>query len=111
MVLILLIFVLTMAVSIGAYWFVQRSFAKRDKSALKARLGGKAVGAKQPSASKVNLIQGDKQERKKILDWILAKINIDRALQNLLEQSGSTWAPGQVCIACLALALVALFFL
>lgn len=107
MVFILVIFVVTMAVSIGAYWLVQRSFTNRDKSALKARLGGKAAGAKQAGPSSVNLIQGDKQERKKILDWILAKINIDRALQNLLEQSGATWAPGQVCIACLALAFVA----
>lgn len=109
MTLLLIIFVVTMVLSGGAYLIATRTLEERDTAKMRDRLVGKApveTGASQNTP----LFLPDSERQKSIMARLLAAFNADRSLQELIEQAGLPWAPGQVVIASLALGLVAFNF-
>ena len=56
-------------------------------------------------AAKPLFLGGD--DAKTLIAKALQRLNIDRVLNNLVEQAGVAWAPGQVALVCVACTLVA----
>jgi tight adherence protein B len=57
-------------------------------------------------ASAAQLFVPDGEKQRGVFNLILAKFNIDQQVQNLIEQAGSSWTSGQLCMVSLVLALV-----
>ena len=106
MTLLLIIFAVTMVLSGGAYLIATRTLEERDTAKMRDRLVGKAPAATVSSQS-TPLFLPDSERQKGIIARLLAALNADRGLQELIEQAGLPWAPGQVVIASLAAGLVA----
>lgn len=104
-----ILFAVLLCVSGGTYWLVQRTFANRDALKVRDRLSGKAgrdaqAGGK-TAAAPLFAAEGDQHQA--LLPRILAWLNIDRALQGLLEQAGVGWTTGQLLLGMLVVTLVA----
>ncbi|MCB1020582.1 MAG: hypothetical protein KDC27_11680, partial [Acidobacteria bacterium] len=104
-----ILFAVLLCVSGGTYWLVQRTFANRDALKVRDRLSGKAgrdaqTGGKTAAAP---LFAAEGDQRQALLPRILAWLNIDRALQGLLEQAGVGWTTGQLLLGMLVVTLVA----
>jgi tight adherence protein B len=104
--LLLTIFVVTMAISAITYLVATRKLEERDTAKMRDRLVGKTPAA--PSAAQSTpLFLPDSERQKGIVARVLAAFDADRGLQELIDQAGLPWAPGQVVIASLALGLAA----
>lgn len=108
MTLLILIFLATLAVTALTWILVQRAFQKSDAARTRDRVAGrekgkKAAAKKQPEMS---LFVGEGTQNKDWLAWALSKLNVDEALNNLIEQAGVRWTSGQVVLGCLLTALV-----
>jgi tight adherence protein B len=104
--LLLIIFVVTMAFSGAAYLVATRKLEERDSAKVRDRLVGKAPAAP-TSAQGAPLFLPDSERHKGLLARLLAALNADRGLQELIEQAGLPWAPGQVVLASLGSGLLA----
>lgn len=108
----IIIFVVVLVLMLGTFAFVNKSMRNRDVTKVRARLTEKGrknaigKGKKKKGEPAAQLFQSDAEAAKGALKWLLKKLNIDQQLSDLVEQAGVTWAPGQVCMACLGLALV-----
>ena len=106
MTLLLIIFVVTMVFSAAAYLIATRKLEERDTAKMRDRLVGKAP-ATTAGAQGTPLFLPDSERRKNLASRLLTALNADHALQELIEQAGLPWAPGQVVVVSLALALAA----
>lgn len=106
MTLLLIIFVVTMALSATTYLVATHKLEERDTAKMRDRLVGK-VPAAAASAQSTPLFLPDGERQKGIMARLLAAFDADQGLQKLIEQTGLPWAPGQVVIASLSLALAA----
>lgn len=104
-----IIFIFAMMLSTGIYLAVQSYFDKRDAGEVHDRLvnRGKKAGADAARpAQKGVLFEGDSAPRSiggRILTWF----NMDRRLEQMAEQAGVEWLPGQIVMGCLGCAFVA----
>lgn len=105
--LFLILFVVTMALTGGVYLLVDRTMASRDVKKVRDRLIGKRDKQVAAPAEATPLFLADGGAGKDMLTRLLKRFSLDRHLQELAEQAGVTWAPGQVVIASLVLGLVA----
>ena len=106
MILILVLFLLTMTLTAGTYVLVNRTLLSRETAKVRDRLTDskpRALSAESPTPA--SLIRPDSDEQGHLLGRLLLKFNLDERLQRLIEQAGLDWAPGQVCMASLLLAL------
>jgi tight adherence protein B len=109
MTLLLIIFVVTMTLSGVTYLVATRKLEERDSAKVRDRLVGKTTAvAANPQATPLFLPDGERD--KNVLSRLLAALNADRGLQELIEQAGLPWAPGQVVLASLAIGLAAFNF-
>ncbi|MBI1355341.1 MAG: pilus assembly protein TadB [Acidobacteria bacterium] len=109
MALLIVIFVATLGVTALTWGLVQRTFQNRDAARTRDRLVGRERTPAKGEAGKApaqQLFLGEGQDTKHVLRWALAKLNIDQALQKLIEQAGVGWTSGQVVASCLLLALI-----
>ncbi len=106
MTLLLIIFVVTMALSGITYLVATRKLEERDTAKVHDRLVGKTQPA-ESGAQATPLFLLDSERHKSLLAKLLTALNADRGLQELIEQAGLGWAPGQVVLASLGLGLVA----
>jgi len=104
--LLLIIFVVTMALSGVTYMVATRKLEERDSAKVRDRLVGKMPAAP-GNAQATPLFLPDSERQKSLLARLLALLNVDRTLQELIEQAGLPWAPGQVALASLAIGLLA----
>lgn len=102
---LIIVFVTTLLVTGGTYLVTNRTLDNRDAARVRSRLAGKSsVNDKEVDAQQLFAAE---QEAKPIHRWVLEKLNVDQALQTLIEQAGVSWASGQVLLACLGCVLVA----
>lgn len=103
------IFIATLAVTALTWVMVQRAFRKSDAARTRDRVAGrekkKTAGAKKKTPE-MSLFVGEGAQNKHWLAWVLSKLNVDEALNNLIEQAGVRWTSGQVVLGCLLAALV-----
>ena len=104
--LFILLFVVTMAISTGAYLFVFRTLENRDVAKVRARLTSRNDVVKAEKTTETPLFVPDGGSKKDLVSRLLHKLSFDRHLQELVEQAGVHWAPGQVVIVGLLLGLV-----
>jgi tight adherence protein B len=104
--LLLMVFIVTMVLSGITYLVATRKLEERDTAKMRDRLVGKAPAAA-VSPQSTPLFLPDSERRKSLMARLLAALNADRGLQELIEQAGLPWAPGQVVIASLAAGLLA----
>jgi tight adherence protein B len=103
--LVLIIFAVTMVLSGITYLVATRKLEERDTAKVRDRLVGKTPAvAATPQATPLFLPDGERQ--KNLLGRLLAALNVERGLQELIEQAGLPWAPGQVVLASLGIALL-----
>ena len=103
---LILIFTTITVVCGGTYLLVNRTLQSRDAAQVHRRVVGNETSDDKKAKKAVSTLfagEGDADAWK----WVLKKFNVDEQLQDLLEQAGKSWAPGQLCIASLGFALVA----
>ncbi len=103
----MILFVMTMALTGATYFIVHRTLLKRETAKVRDRLSNRADPISASSSETTPLFLPEGADQSRLLNRLLAKMNVDRQLQNLIEQAGVSWAPGQVCITALLLALLA----
>lgn len=106
MILILVLFLLTMILTAGTYLLVNRSLLNRETAKVRERLTDSAPRAV-PATTSPSLFLPDSKEKNHLLGSLLQKFNLDQRVQELIEQAGLGWAPGQVCMVSLLLGLAA----
>ena len=106
MILILVLFLLTMTLTAGTYLLVNRSLLNRETAKVRDRLTDSTPRAAAASTSP-SLFLPDSKEKSHLLGRLLQKFDLDQGMQELIEQAGLGWAPGQVCMVSLLLALAA----
>ena len=104
--LFLTLFVVTMALTGGVYMLVDRTIQTRDAKKVRDRLSGKQ-DKQTTSVAATPLFLPEGGAKGDIMSRLLKRFSLDRHLQELAEQAGVTWAPGQVVVAALLLGLVA----
>jgi tight adherence protein B len=104
--LLLIIFIVTMALSAITYLVATRKLEDRDTAKVRDRLVGKSP-AVTTGAQATPLFLPDGEREKNLLARLLAAVNADRWLQDLIEQAELPWAPGQIVLASLGLGLAA----
>lgn len=106
MAILVIFFLILMVITAGTYLMVNRTLLNRDTAKVRERLTGTAQeGTNSPQATPLFL--PEKAEQQRWMRQILQKFNLDSRLQTTIEQAGLAWAPGQVCLVCLLLALAA----
>ena len=105
MILLVVVFAVTLLLTAVTWTVVQRTFASRDAAKVRARLVGKPAPKKDATAQPLFL--GQEEGNGNLVASLLGKLNVDQALQRLVEQSGVNWASGQVVAFSLLAALVA----
>jgi tight adherence protein B len=100
--LFILLFVVTMAISTGVYLFVYRTLDSRDAAKLRSRFDERAASSA-PTAAPLFLPEGLKKD---VLSRLLRKLSFDRRLQELVEQAGVPYTPGQIVLTSLLAGLV-----
>ncbi len=98
------LFLVTMVISTATYLLVNKTFDSRELAKMRNRLTGRVAVA--PSSASAQLFTPDGEKSRGSLEIVLAKLNVDQKLHNLVEQAGVSWTPGQTCLASLLLALV-----
>ena len=106
--LLVAIFLATLAVTGLTWMLVQQAFRKSDAARTRDRVAGRekrgaAAAKKTPSKA---LFLGEGGQGKPWLAWVLSKLNVDEALTALIEQAGVRWTSGQVVLSCVLFALV-----
>ncbi len=107
--LLVAVFVVTLAVTGLTWMLVQRTMRDRDAARTRDRVAGRERNIPDAGAKKApekTLFQGDGTREKPWLEWALSKLNVDQALSSLIEQAGVRWTSGQVVLSCLLSALV-----
>lgn len=104
--LFILLFIVTMAISTGAYLFVYRTLEGRDSAKSRDRLVNRGTSPEASAVTSTPLFGPDGTKKKDILSRFLHKFSFDRHLQELVEQAGVPWAPGQIVAAGLLIGLV-----
>lgn len=104
--LLAVVFVVVLVVSGSAYLLVNRTLDNRDTAKMRDRLVGKTQRVKKQDSEALPLFALEGEGGKGLVRKILAKFNVDHALQQLTDQAGVSWAPGQVVLASLALMLL-----
>lgn len=107
---LVIIFIFALVLSTGIYLAVHSYFDKRDAGEVHDRLVDRAKtltadGTPRPG-QKGSLFEGGSTPNSiggRILTWF----NIDRRLEQMAEQAGVEWLPGQIVTGCLACAFVA----
>ncbi len=112
MTLLLVLFSVTMAITGGTWWVVQRTFASRDAVKVRDRLAGRKESSKDGAAKKQAqaLFAAEEGEQQDLLPRVLSWLNVDKGLQTLIEQAGVAWTSGQILLGMLVLALVSFNF-
>ncbi len=103
----MILFLVTMGLTATTYFIVHRTLLKRETAKVRDRLSGRAEALSASSSESTSLFLPEGADQRRLLNRLLAKMNVDRQLQSLIEQAGVSWAPGQVCITALLLALLA----
>ena len=103
----MILFVMTMALTGATYFIVHRTLLKRETAKVRDRLSNRADPISASSSETTPLFLPEGADQSRLVNRLLAKMNVDRQLQRLIEQAGVSWAPGQVCITALLLALLA----
>ena len=96
-----------MALTGATYFIVHRSLLKRETAKVRDRLSSRTNVTDTVSSGTTPLFLPEGADQRRLFNRLLAKMNVDRQLQGLIEQAGVAWAPGQVCVASLLLALLA----
>ena len=104
MILILVLFLLTMTLTAGTYLLVNRTLLNRETAKVRDRLTDSTPQALSASTS-TSLFLPESKEKDHLFSGLLLKFNLDKRMQELSEQAGLDWAPGQVCMGSLLLAL------
>ena len=102
----MILFVVTMALTGATYFIVHRTLLKRETAKVRDRLTSIANPTDAISSSTTPLFLPEGADQSRLVNRLLARMNVDRQLQSLIEQAGVSWAPGQVCITSLLLALL-----
>lgn len=92
--LFILLFVVTMAISTGAYLFVYRTLDSRDAAKVRDRFDKRVVSS-EAIATPLFLPGGVKND---LLSRLLRRLSFERHLQELAEQAGVPWTPGQIVL-------------
>ena len=103
----MILFLVTMGLTAATYFIVHRTLLKRETAKVRDRLSGRAEALSASSSESTSLFLPDGADQSRLVNRLLAKMNVDQQLQSLIEQAGVSWAPGQVCIVALLLALLA----
>lgn len=107
---LIIIFIFAMALSAGIYLAVQSYYDKRDAGEVHDRLVDRAhthaADGTARSSPKGALFEGDSVPTS-IGGRIMAWFNMDRRLEQMAEQAGVEWVPGQTVMGCLGCAVVA----
>ena len=103
----MILFVVTMALTGPTYFIVHRTLLKRETAKVRDRLSNRADPISASSSETTPLFLPEGADQSRLVNRLLAKMNVDQQLQRLIEQAGVSWAPGQVCITALLLALLA----
>jgi len=102
--LLIAVFVTTLVVTAGTYLLTNRTLDNRDSAKVRDRLAGKAPEPDK-KADAMQLFAAE-QESKPLHRVVLERLNVDQAMQTLIEQAGVGWASGQVLLACFGVVLV-----
>ncbi len=106
MILLALLFTVTLAITGVTWWAVQRTLSGRDAVKVRDRLAGKAPSATTKIQAQA-LFDAADGERQALLPRLLSWLNVDKSLEGLLDQAGSSWTSGQVLLSMLVAGLVA----
>ena len=104
---LMILFVVTMALTAATYFIVHSTLLKRETAKVRDRLSNRADPISASSSETTPLFLPEGADQSRLVNRLLAKMNVDQQLQRLIEQAGVSWAPGQVCITALLLALLA----
>ncbi len=107
MILILVLFVLTMTLTAGTYLLVNRTLLNKETAKVRDRLTDSAQAVTTADSTSASLFLPESKDTDHLLSRALQKLNLDQRLQELAEQAGLAWAPGQVCMGSLLLAMAA----
>lgn len=109
MLLLAIVFMVTLALTGGAYLITQRTLENRESAKVRDRLAGRDARKKSDEKAVAGkpLFVGEDASGKTLVQRLITKLSLDRALQTLIEQAGVNWAPGQVVLGSLGAALVA----
>ena len=108
MTILAILFAVTLAITAGTLWAVQRTLANRDAVKVRDRLAGKAAPAAAAGKTPAQpLFAAEGQRGQALLPRILSWLNVDQSLQSLLDQAGASWTPGQVLLFIMVAALAA----
>ena len=103
----MILFVMTMALTGATYFIVHRTLLKRETAKVRDRLSNRADPISASSSETTPLFLPEGADQSRLLNRLLVRMNVDQQLQNLIEQAGVSWVPGQACMAALLLALLA----
>jgi tight adherence protein B len=102
----ILILALVWAISLGAWWFLSRSFRNADVGKIRSRLvepsGRKKEAKKQKS---VALIYADEAAAGHVVVQLLQRLELRDRLHRLIEQAGLRWKVARLMHGCLAMFL------
>ncbi len=104
MTLLVIIFFTTLVLTGVTYLLTNKTLENRQAAKVRDRLAGKERPAS-VAAGAQPLFDADGDDSKPLHERILAKLNVDEALQNLIDQAGVKWTPGQLLLGCLLAAL------
>ena len=108
MILILVLFLLTMTLTVGTDLLVNRTLLNRETDKVRDRLTDSTPqAALAAGSSSESLFLPESAEKHPLLGRALQTLNLDQSLRDLSEQAGLSWAPGQICMGSLLLALAA----
>lgn len=101
-----LILVIVWAISLGAWWFLSRSFRNADVGKIRSRLvdpGGKKKEVKKKKS--IALIYADENAAGHMVMRLLQRLELRDRLHRLLEQAGLRWKVARLMHGCLAMFL------
>jgi tight adherence protein B len=100
------ILILVWAISLGAWWFLSRTFRNADVGKIRSRLvdpGGKKKETKKKKS--IALIYVDEAAAGQMITRLLQRLELRDRLHRLLEQAGLRWKVARLMHGCLAMFL------
>ena len=103
-ILVIILFALVALSFVAFFVFFNRVFEKRDTGKMKQRLLER-IPTEKPGASAQPLFRPEDKDQTGMANRVLAKLNLDGQLKDLIEQAGLRWSSGRTALAMLILGI------
>ncbi len=98
---VIVVFAAVLVTFLGVFLAASNYLQKRDSGRVRDRLLDRSSSEK-PTTAGQPLFRGAERDKKTLMNRLLAHLNLDERLQELIEQAGLRWSPGRTALAMLA---------